>query len=87
MFRAARWLDEFGARCVKDNGHECPAFVAAEPRTRSAGVGVRYSYGSGTATEVSNAPAETPLPAALPLFVTGLVGLGLFARRRRKQAA
>jgi hypothetical protein len=32
--------------------------------------------------------AETPLPAALPLFATGLGGLGLLARRRkRKQAA
>jgi hypothetical protein len=34
-------------------------------------------------TEVS----PTPLPAALPLFATGLAGLGLFARRRRKQVA
>jgi hypothetical protein len=32
--------------------------------------------------------AETPLPAALPLFATGLGALGLLARRRkRKQAA
>jgi hypothetical protein len=30
---------------------------------------------------------ETPLPAALPLFATGLAGLGWLARRRRKQAA
>jgi hypothetical protein len=29
----------------------------------------------------------TPLPAALPLFATGLAGLGWLARRRRKQAA
>ncbi|MGZ5804978.1 MAG: PEP-CTERM sorting domain-containing protein, partial [Xanthobacteraceae bacterium] len=29
----------------------------------------------------------TPLPAALPLFATGLAGLGWFARLRRKQAA
>jgi hypothetical protein len=29
--------------------------------------------------------AATPLPAALPLFATGLAGLGWFARRRRKQ--
>jgi Laminin B (Domain IV) len=29
----------------------------------------------------------TPLPAALPLFATGLAGFGLFARRKRKQAA
>lgn len=29
----------------------------------------------------------TPTPAALPLFATGLAGLGWLARRRRKQAA
>ena len=32
-------------------------------------------------------PAATPLPAALPLFATGLAGFGWFARRRRKHAA
>jgi hypothetical protein len=32
------------------------------------------------------AVSTTPLPAALPLFATGLAGLGWFARRRRKQA-
>lgn len=32
--------------------------------------------------------SETPLPGALPLFATGLAGLGFIAhRRRRKQAA
>jgi hypothetical protein len=28
----------------------------------------------------------TPLPAALPLFATGLAGLGLLGRRRKKKA-
>jgi hypothetical protein len=32
-------------------------------------------------------PLATPLPAALPLFASGLAGLGWLARRRRKQAA
>jgi len=33
-------------------------------------------------------PGQTPLPAALPLFATGLAGLGVIAhRRKRKQAA
>lgn len=31
--------------------------------------------------------AAVPLPAAFPLFATGLAGLGWLARRRRKQAA
>ena len=35
---------------------------------------------------VSFAPiSETPVPAGLPLFASGLAGLGLIARRRRKQ--
>jgi choice-of-anchor A domain-containing protein len=36
-----------------------------------------------------NGPVATPLPAALPLFATGLGGLGLFGwrRKRRTQAA
>jgi hypothetical protein len=37
---------------------------------------------------VSIAEATTPLPAALPLFATGLGALGLLGwRRKRKQAA
>ena len=37
---------------------------------------------------LSAAPVTaTPLPAALPLFATGLAGLGLLGRRKRKQAA
>jgi len=31
--------------------------------------------------------AETPIPTALPLFATGLAGLALFGRRRKKKAA
>jgi hypothetical protein len=37
---------------------------------------------------VGDSPATTPLPAALPLFATGLGGLGLFGwRRKRKNTA
>jgi hypothetical protein len=43
--------------------------------------------GNGNFAEAFNGPAATPLPAALPLFATGLAGLGLVARRRRKLAA
>ena len=32
-------------------------------------------------------PAETPLPAALPLFATGLGALGLLGWRRKRKAA
>ena len=36
---------------------------------------------------VTAAAATTPLPAALPLFATGLGGLGLLGWRRKKKAA
>jgi hypothetical protein len=38
---------------------------------------------SGRITGISR-PGEVPLPAALPLFVTGLGVLGLLGRRRKK---
>lgn len=42
---------------------------------------------SGTAIyDLSFAPAATPLPAALPLFATGLGALGLFGWRRKRKA-
>ena len=34
-----------------------------------------------------NAASATPLPAALPLFVSGLGALGLFGWRRKRKAA
>jgi hypothetical protein len=40
----------------------------------------------GTATFTATVSA-VPLPAALPLFATGLVGLGLLGWRRKKTAA
>jgi len=43
------------------------------------------SLGLQSATGATIAP--TPLPAALPLFATGLVGLGLFGWRRKRKAA
>jgi hypothetical protein len=46
--------------------------------------GLGWDNFSFTAGEVS---AATPLPAALPLFVTGLGGLGLLHWRRKKKAA
>ncbi|HVZ00295.1 MAG TPA: hypothetical protein VHA35_12365 [Dongiaceae bacterium] len=45
-------------------------------------------YGSlvGVAASFEFAAAVTPIPAALPLFMTGLAGLGWIARRRGKAA-
>jgi hypothetical protein len=56
--------------------------LAAAGLTNSAGVLLQDSAGL-TFTLV----AETPLPAALPLFATGLGALGLLGWRRKKKAA
>jgi hypothetical protein len=44
--------------------------------------------GSDTFDSVSGtiSPAATPLPAALPLFATGIGGLGLLGWRRKRKA-
>jgi hypothetical protein len=39
------------------------------------------------AITTSNAVAATPLPAALPLFATGLGAMGLLGWRRKRKAA
>jgi hypothetical protein len=46
-----------------------------------------YYFFSGYNYLTAGAVSSTPLPSALPLFATGLAGLGWLARRRRKQAA
>lgn len=38
-------------------------------------------------TAVAWPPNPVPVPAALPLFLSGLIGLGVMARRKRKSAA
>jgi hypothetical protein len=41
----------------------------------------------GHLTEFSAATSQTPLPAALPLFASGLGALGIFAYRRKRKVA
>lgn len=41
----------------------------------------------GSFLQPQSVPGEVPLPAALPLFVTGLAALGLVARKRKKKQA
>ena len=48
---------------------------------------IRAAVGSEVGFTISLATATTPIPAALPLFAGGLVGLGLVARRRKRLAA
>jgi hypothetical protein len=45
-----------------------------------------HCAGVGFDNIVMNAPGKVPVPAALPLFISGLAGLVLFARRRRAAA-
>ena len=49
----------------------------------SVGSGYQLTFSAG----IGNAAAVTPIPAALPLFASGLGGLGLVGWRRRKAAA
>jgi hypothetical protein len=72
-------------------GFEDPLDVVPDPLAPQGHIGftglfpgTSYDFTSGNAVMATTA---TPLPAALPLFAAGLAGFGLFARRRRKQAA
>jgi len=56
------------------------------------GVGRSYAFGNTFTPRdfvgsLTYAPALVPLPAALPLLLAGLGGLGLMSRRRRSQAS
>ena len=61
------------------NSYECFSFGC--PPGGADGVDTRY-FTVGSAVAV-----VTPLPAALPLFATGLGALGLFGWRRKRKAA
>lgn len=45
-----------------------------------------WTWGTGPDQSVTLEIGATPLPAALPLFATGVGGLGLLARRRKRKA-
>ena len=49
--------------------------------------GAAQTQCGGLTGPVDVSPSVVPLPGALPLFVTGLVGLGLLGRRKRKAQA
>jgi len=43
-----------------------------------------FSFGTTAGINVTGVPSAVPLPGALPLFASALVGLALLGRRRRK---
>ena len=49
--------------------------------------GLTLEISQGIDNIVGTAAAATPLPAALPLFATGLGALGLLGWRRKKKSA
>jgi len=66
---------------------ECLSWTCPGPATDQVGANTRY-FTSGFATTISTSlSSETPLPAALPLFATGLGALGLLGWRRKRKAA
>jgi len=62
---------------------------ALGPSTDQTGTGAITSYFNiiGITAQDAPAPAETPLPGALPLFAGGLAALGLIAHRKRRKVA
>jgi hypothetical protein len=69
----------------------CTASIISCTLTSIAETGASQSVTTGvsdlTVSFLSDVEAVVPLPAALPLFATGLAGLGLLGWRRKKAAA
>jgi hypothetical protein len=61
------------------------AYTAIVSATNAVGTGPP-SASSNSFTPTAEIPPATPLPAALPLFATGIGGLGLFGWRRKRKA-
>ena len=45
-----------------------------------------FSFGTTAGINVPGVPSAIPLPGALPLFATGVVGLGLLGWRKKRKA-
>jgi hypothetical protein len=70
-----------------DNGGGTFAFLISGALADVFDVWVKQSVGTGDVTLTGSDLSQTPLPAALPLFASGLGALGLFGWRRTRKAA
>jgi hypothetical protein len=59
---------------------ECEGYSCTQADTRFVSSGFASAFGN------ANSPGNTPLPAALPLFATGVAGFGLLRWRSRRKA-
>jgi len=60
--------------------------IYLDPNFNIPGLTLEISQGLDNVVGSAATPAGTPLPAALPLFATGLGALGLLGRRRKRTA-
>ena len=67
------------------DSYECFAWVCPGTGLPNDNANTRF-FTEGYASTAVGAAGETPLPAALPLFASGVALLGFFGRRRKKLA-
>ena len=63
------------------------SFGSSSITANTVGLGPLFAPGTFISIDVGFALIATPLPAALPLFATGLGAIGLFGWRRKRKAA
>jgi hypothetical protein len=72
-----------GSICGEPFGNSCEGGAFTQIYATDA----RWDLASGSLIAEAGAPTVTPLPAALPLFATGLGAMGLLGWRRKRKAA
>ena len=70
-----------------DNGGGAFTFLISGALTGAFDVYYKISQGSGEFAITGSENSQTPLPAALPLFASGLGALGLLGWRKKRKAA
>jgi len=88
---AGQWLDffAFDAAFALNNAHFVPLCSTGNNYCTSYGLAPNEVFNTSPQSGVvqfASVVAETPLPAALPLFANGIGALGLLAWRRKKKS-